>query len=132
MSLLQSIVPSFVRSPAQRPGEIDIVESVRPVYEVKETPEAYGLTVYLPGVNKDGLEITVDHELVSIKGNRSWVAPSSWTSLYRESTSAPFVLNLSHDHAVDADKVQAELKDGILRVSLPKTEALKPRKVAVS
>ena len=64
MSLLQSIVPGFVRTASPEPTE---TASVRPVYEVKETPEAFGLTVYLPGVAKDRLEITVDNDVVSVK-----------------------------------------------------------------
>ena len=50
----------------------------------------------------------------------------------RESTGAPFELTLAHDNAIDAEKVVAELRDGVLQVSLPKHEAVKPRKIAVS
>jgi len=39
---------------------------------------------------------------------------------------------LTHDNAVDTDKIAAELRDGVLRVSLPKVEAVKPRKIAVN
>src|SRR5947209_6117865 len=113
MSLLQSLVPTFGRSPANTNGsqESDQTPSIRPTYEVKETPDAYGLTVYLPGVAKDGLELTVDSEFITIKGRRNWKAPSEWAALYRESTSLPFLLHLSHDQAIDSDKIAAELKE---------------------
>jgi HSP20 family molecular chaperone IbpA len=52
--------------------------------------------------------------------------------VYRESTDSPYELVLAHDNLVDTDKVVAELKDGVLRVSLPKHEAVKPRKIAVN
>ena len=39
---------------------------------------------------------------------------------------------LEHDNAIDVEKIHAELTDGVLRVSLPKTAAIKPRKIAVS
>ena len=49
MSRLQNLIPSFTRKPAASDGG---EPAVRPWYEVKETPEAWGLTVFLPGVAK--------------------------------------------------------------------------------
>ena len=106
--------------------------TVKPLYEVKETDEAYGLTVYLPGVSKENLEITAEAGEFRIVGRRAWQQPEGWTALYRESADAPFALSLSHDNALDIDAIAAELRDGVLRVSLPKAEALKPRKITVS
>ena len=106
--------------------------TVKPLYEVKETDDAYGVTVYLPGVSKENLEITAEAGEFRIVGRRAWQQPEGWTALYRESADAPFALALSHDNALDIDAIAAELRDGVLRVSLPKAEALKPRKITVS
>lgn len=106
--------------------------TVKPAYEIKESAEAWGLVVNLPGVAKDGLEITVEEGLIRILGRRAWRKPEGWTQLYRESVDAPFELALEHDNSVDAEKIRAELKDGVLRVSLPKAEAVKPRKIVVN
>ena len=133
MSLLNTLVPSFARA-AQACDEnraADLAHTVKPVYEVKETTDAWGVTVYLPGVAKDGLEITAEEGQVRVIGRRAWQQPEGWTALHRETTSAPFELALTHDNAVDADKVVAELHEGVLRLSLPKHEAIKPRKIAV-
>ena len=134
MSLLNTLVPSFVRTPAahddNRPA--DLAYTVKPAYEIKETPDAWGVTVYLPGVAKDGLEITAEEGQVRIVGRRHWKQPEGWTALHRESAAAPFELVLGHDNAVNTDKVVAELRDGVLRLSLPKHEAVKPRKIAVN
>jgi HSP20 family molecular chaperone IbpA len=128
MSLFTSLIPS--REAAGR--EADTGPALRPVYEIKETAEAHGLTVFLPGVAKDGLELTADGSEVRITGRRGWTQPAGWTAVYRESADAPYRLVLTHDSAIDIDKIAAELKDGVLRVSLPKAEALKPRKIAVA
>jgi len=134
MSLLQNILPSFNRAPAAAENSTDagLGATVKPTYDVKETAEAYALTVSVPGVTKDGLEITADGAQVRVVGRRAWQQPEGWTSLYRESTDATYELVLTHDNAIDADKVAAELRDGVLRVTLPKHEAVKPRKIAVS
>lgn len=134
MSLINSLIPNLGRNLArsERPGETQLEPTLKPLYEIKETEEAYGVTVYLPGVAKDGLEITAEAGELRIVGRRAWKQPEGWTPLYRESTDAPFELVLTHDNAIDADKVAAELRDGVLRVSLPKAEALKPRKITVS
>jgi len=129
MSRIQNLIPSITRKPAERE---DNEPTVRPWYEVKETPEAWGLTVYLPGVAKEGLELAAEEGVVTIRGRRGWKAPAGWTALYRESADAPYELALTHDNTVDVEKIHAELKDGILRVSLPKAEAIKPRKIAVN
>jgi HSP20 family molecular chaperone IbpA len=106
--------------------------SVKPVYGVNEAKEAFELTVYLPGVAKDGVEITAENDQLRIVGRRAWKQPEGWTALYRESPSVPFELVLDHDNAVQLEKIRAELVDGVLRLSLPKAEAIKPRKIAVA
>ena len=134
MSLLNPLLPKLPSSPVTRSEDRtpDLEPTVKPVYEVKETPEAFGVTVYLPGVSKDGLDLTADEGQVRIVGRRAWKQPEGWAALYRETVDAPFELVLAHDNALDADKIAAELRDGVLRVSLPKHEALKPRKIPVS
>jgi len=132
MSLIQSLIPSVSRSPAPRDGDRDQTPTVKPRYAVKETDEAWGLQVHLPGVAREGLELTAEEGLITIRGRRDWKVPAGWTSLYRESADAPYELVLQHDNTIDVEKIHAELKEGVLRVSLPKAEAVKPRKIAVS
>lgn len=132
MSLFNTLIPSITRSPARGENSGATGAPVqKPIYEVHETKEAYGVTVHLPGVAKDGLEITADATEIRITGRRAWTQPEGWTSLYRESPDAPYELVLTHDNAIDADKIAAELRDGVLRLSLPKAEAIKPRKISV-
>ena len=134
MTLLNSIVPSLSRSPARREDSRpkDLARTVKPHYEIKETEDAFGVTVYLPGVAKDGLEITAEQGEIRVIGRRFWKQPEGWTALHRESVDVPFELVLAHENTIDTDKIAAELRDGVLRVSLPKHEAVKPRKITVS
>jgi len=130
MAFLNSFLPSLSRSSAVE--NRDAHPSVRPSYNVNETEDRYQLTAYLPGVNKKDLSITDEDGVLTIRGERAWKQPSEWTSLYRESRDAAYSLSLRHDNVVDAEKTKAELVDGVLRLTLPKTEASKPRKIAVS
>lgn len=137
MSLIHSLIPSFVsRTPVVRQGRDgenrDLGPTVRPVFEIKEAGDAYGVTVFLPGVTKENLDIAAEEGVISIVGRRTWKAPEGWTALYRESPDAAYALSLRHDYTIDVDKIHAELRDGVLRVSLPKSEASKPRKIVVS
>jgi HSP20 family protein len=139
MSLISSLIPALAASQASCPAPAAPAPAaaadeptVAPRHRITETPEAYGLAVDLPGVAKDGLELSVDHEQIRVFGRRAWRKPEGWNALHRESREAAFELVLDHGRAVDADKVHAELRDGVLRVSLPKAEALKPRKITVA
>jgi HSP20 family molecular chaperone IbpA len=135
MSLLHSLIPSFTRTPATRgdaSASTPVADTVKPVYEIKETPEAFGVTVFLPGVAKEGLEITAEEGALRIVGRRAWKQPEGWSALYRETSDAAYELVLAHENAIDVEKIAAELREGVLRISLPKHEAIKPRKIAVN
>ena len=134
MSLLNSLIPSFSRTPsvADNAREASAVPGILPVYQIAESSEGYALTVQLPGVTKSGLSITDEDGLLTIRGERAWKQPAGWTSLYRETNDRPFELSLRHDQGIDVEKIHAELADGVLRASLPKAEARKPRKIAVA
>ena len=134
MSLFSTLIPTLRReTPSAGNGTgTETTPSVRPTYEIKETGDAFGLTVYLPGVTKEGLELTAENDELRITGRRAWQQPAGWTAVYRESADVPFMLVLTHDNAIDVEKIAAELKDGVLRASLPKAAALKPRKIAVA
>jgi HSP20 family protein len=129
MSLLNTFIPSLSRAATNGNGQS---QARRPRFEVAETEEAYGLTVYLPGVSKDGLEITDEGGELRVTGKRSATLPEGLTALHRESSDAAFELVLAHDDVIDASKIQAELKDGVLQLKLAKSESAKPRRITVS
>ena len=132
MSFINSLLSKTVPSTAEADRASQPEFTLKPAYRISQTPEAWALTAQLPGVAKDGLEVTTEDGVITIRGRRQWQQPEGWTSLYRESYDSSYALSLQHDHTVDAGRIQAELKDGVLRVSLPKAEAAKPRKITVN
>ena len=127
MSLLNTLIPSLGRAESNG-GAL----TRRPRYQVDEANEGYTLTAYLPGVAKEGLEITDEGGELRITGKPSAKLPAGVSALHRESVDAAYELVLAHDATVDAEKTQAELKDGVLRLTLAKAESAKPRKITVS
>ncbi|MFZ9682463.1 MAG: Hsp20/alpha crystallin family protein [Cephaloticoccus sp.] len=133
MSFINSLIPALRRTPVARPEGARASGPVqKPFYRVREAADTYTLTLHLPGVAKDGIEITADDGEIRITGNRAWSRPDGWTTLHRESLAATYELVLTHDNAIDADKVAAELRDGVLTVTVPKAEAIKPRRITVA
>jgi HSP20 family protein len=134
MSLFTTLIPSLNRTLTTEENATDAARAstVKPVYNVKETPEGFSLTVELPGVAKDGIELASENGQFRLVARRAWRQPQGWTALYRESTDAPYELVLTHDDAINAEKIEASFNDGVLQVALPKTESVKPRKIAVN
>lgn len=134
MNFINSLIPSLSRDPVVSRGHRDeaLGPTLQPRYEIKETDDAFGLTVDLPGVTKKDLEITAEAESLRIVGRRSWSRPDGWTVSYRETSDETYLLELDHDNTVNADKIHAELSDGVLRLSLPKAEAIKPRRIEIA
>lgn len=136
MSLFQTLIPPFNRALSRSNGNGNGAEApvptVKPAYEIKETDDAFRVTVHLPGVAKDAVEITAEDGQFRVTARQVWQRPEGWTALYRESSDAAYELVLSHDNLVDAEKITAELNDGVLQVALPKIEAVKPRKIAIA
>jgi HSP20 family molecular chaperone IbpA len=126
MPYLNVLIPSGGRS------ESDPVATRKPRYEVSETENAYRITVSLPGVTKDSLEITDENGQLRISGKGGPALPEGRVALRRETSDAPFDLVLAHDNTVDTEKIDAVLKDGVLSLTLAKSESAKPRKIAVS
>lgn len=130
MSLLSTLIPSLNGGGACAAAEIE--QTRRPRFEVNETDSAYELTVFLPGVSKEGLEITDEGGELRVTGKRAPRPAEGLVTLHRETSDATFKLVLEHENSVDAEKIGAELKDGVLHLSLAKAESAKPRKIAIN
>jgi HSP20 family protein len=103
---------------------------VSPQVNIFETKDGYVLEAEMPGVNKDGLEVTLEGTEVTITGHRE-VEPLPGTSLFRESMNADYQRVFELDPAIDTTKVLARIEQGVLTLTLPKSERVKPRKITV-
>jgi len=85
----------------------------------------------VPGVKMDDIEILASGDELTIKGRREVEIPEDAKVLRRERGMGTFERKTSLPIEIEVDKVQATLKDGVLTVTLPKTEARRPRKIEV-
>ena len=115
------------RNAVQRRAE----QFVTPVASVVEDGDAYLLKVEMPGVNKEGLEISVENNELTIIGRRS-LAQIEGTLIHRESRTEDFRRVFELDPSIDTEKVSARIDQGVLTLTLPKAEQVKPRKITVS
>ena len=104
---------------------------VAPAASVSEEGDGYRLQVELPGVNKEGLEISTDGNEMTITGRRSLPAIDG-TVVHQESRRDNFRRSFEIDPSIDVNKINARIEQGLLTVTLPKAEHVKPRRITVS
>jgi HSP20 family protein len=102
-----------------------------PPASVIEAGEGYTLEVEMPGVNKDGLDISVENNELTIIGRRS-IPVVEGTLIHRESRPENFRRTFELDPSIDANKIGAKVEHGLVTLTLPKAEHVKPCKITVS
>lgn len=101
-----------------------------PEVNIFETKDHYVLEAEMPGVNKSGLEITLEGNLLTFVGRRTEAAPPSGL-IYRESKPADFRRVFELDPAIETEKISARMDQGVLELTLPKADQVKPRRIIV-
>ena len=103
-----------------------------PALDIAEGKDAYLVTVELPGVKLDDLEITLEDGLLTIQGERQFTSESSDQQYHRvERSSGAFRRSITLPAHVMADEVEASMEDGVLRILVPKAEEAKPKRIQV-
>jgi len=117
----------------QNNQETDQLERVyvAPPANISATENEYLLEVEMPGVDKSGLELTVEGNELTIIGRRKKETPEG-ELCYCESALADFRRTFDLGLDVDTSKIDAKLEQGILKLRLPKSEQAKPRKIQIA
>jgi HSP20 family protein len=101
-----------------------------PEVNIFETKDGYVLQADMPGVNKSGLEVTLEGNALTIVGRKN-EANFGANPVYRESRDGHFRRVFELDPAIDTTRINARMEQGILTLHLPKAEKVKPRKIQV-
>jgi len=103
---------------------------VTPLASIQELPEGYLLEVEMPGVNKEGLEITIENGELTLVGH--FMAPEvKGREIFRESRRVDYRRVFELDPSIDVEHVEAKIDQGLLTVRLSKAESVKPRRIEV-
>lgn len=124
---------NLFRSPALR-GERDFFASGDwvPAADIKEEADCYSITMDVPGVAGDDIDITVHDGLLTIRGKRETESKQEENNMVRiERSSGQFVRQFQLPNAIDCDAVDANVKGGVLTIKLPKARESQPKRIKV-
>ncbi len=115
--------------PAGEQKRVDQI--VRPAVDIFE--DESGITVHadMPGVSKERLNVKVEGDTLSIDGVAEIPMPEGMEPLYAEVRATHYQRSFTLSPEMDVDKVEANLKNGVLTLRIPKREEHKPRKIEV-
>jgi HSP20 family protein len=103
---------------------------VAPDVNIYETEDGYILQADMPGVTKEGVEITLEGNTLTFNGRRRGETVSG-SVLYRESRGLNYRRVFELDPGIDTRRIGAEMRQGLLTLTLPKAEHVKPRKIEI-
>lgn len=117
------------KSPSAREETRSQERYVTPPVDIYENGEGLVVKADLPGVAREGLDVRVENNLLTIRGKPTHAAPGD--PIYREYGLVNFFRQFELNDKVDQLRISAELKHGVLTLNLPKAEEAKPRKIDV-
>ena len=102
-----------------------------PAVDLVDTGKEVVLYADLPGVDAAGLEVTVDGDRLTLRGRSSSQAPQGLTAVHREHAPRIFERSFVLSETIDRERIAAKITDGVATVTLPRRDAVAPRKVSV-
>jgi len=103
-----------------------------PAVDIAEHENEYSVKLELPGVSKDDVKITMQNNILSVRGEKKKEKETKGSNFHRvERSYGAFQRNFTLPSTVKADRIDASYADGILTILLPKAEEAKPKQIEV-
>jgi HSP20 family protein len=116
----------------QQGNERAMTTAWAPALDISERKDAYLVTVELPGLKSEDLDITMEDGLLTIKGERQFTSESSEQQFHRvERRYGAFRRSITLPAQVQADHIEATFDNGVLQIVVPKAEEAKPKRIQV-
>lgn len=107
------------------------VTSLVPLMNIEELKDEYRITLEVPGMEKDDLDIQIKDDVLTISGEKKEDIKEEGTLFRRERWFGKFTRSVTLPNDVNVDKIEAEYKNGVLTLHLPKSEEAKGKKIQV-
>lgn len=107
------------------------MSTIVPTVDIYEDENGILLFADMPGVSKDKLTLNVDNNILSIEGEISLSVPENLSPLHVEFSGTRYTRNFTLSNELNSEGIQADLSLGVLKLTIPKKESHKPRKITV-
>ena len=104
---------------------------LRPVADIYETKDTLVAVLELPGVDAEGLNVMLDKRVLTVSGRTRASVPSGYALTAAEYRVGDFERSFTLAETIDVDRIEAALKDGVLRLTLPKAGAAPAKTIKV-
>ncbi|MFP4212755.1 MAG: Hsp20/alpha crystallin family protein [Desulfohalobiaceae bacterium] len=104
---------------------------VSPAADIIQKDDSYYILMDMPGVNKDKLDISVDENVLTVQGKTEYPQPEQERLIESEFGNAQYMRKFTLSDNVDKENIQANLKNGLLRLHLPKSPETKPKRIEI-
>ena len=103
-----------------------------PATDILEDEQSLTVVMEMPGVSKEAVDINLQDRVLTVEGRIDFSKYEQLQPVYTEYNIGNFSRSFSLSNSIDQDRIQADMKDGVLTLTLPKAEGAKPRKIAVT
>lgn len=103
-----------------------------PVTDIFETEQALTVVLEMPGVSKESVEVGVENDVITITGRIDSSKYEGLQPLYTEYNIGNYSRSFQISSKIEQERIEAELKDGVMTLVLPKAEKAMPRRISVS
>ena len=116
---------------AQAPQRAEQEIYLRPPVDIYEDKSGITLKADLPGVSRERLNVQLDGDTLTIEGEAAIDMPESMEALYADVNATRYRRSFTLSHELETDKINAEMKNGELTLTIPKRAELQPRKIEI-
>jgi HSP20 family protein len=102
-----------------------------PTADIFETEDALTVVLEMPGVDRNNIDVNVENGVLMIEGRIDFSKYEGLQPVYSEYNIGPFRRSFRISSRIDQDKIKAEMRDGVITLTLPKAEEAKPRRIEV-
>ncbi|MBW3589906.1 MAG: Hsp20/alpha crystallin family protein [Actinobacteria bacterium] len=113
-------------------GEGDSMSGWAPAIDLYQTPEKFSIVAELPGMTTGDVEILVEDQVLTLRGERKFYSDVSEDNFHRvERRYGTFMRRITLPAQCDASKIEASMNNGLLTIDVPKAEQAKPKRIEV-